>query len=170
MRASPVQAKTIGFFAVSIEPRKLEDDEARGSNFEWDGVNIASRISTLDKPEGAEANLHLLVLEIEINDTVGRVFAPYNIKVSAWGAFEFRDTDTSEADALDLVVVNGASMLYGAIREMVSTLTARMPNRQLMLPTATFLDHKPSAKATASGDKRKPAKKAIAKKSSTSAT
>jgi preprotein translocase subunit SecB len=39
-----------------------------------------------------------------------------------------------------LAVVNGLSILYGALREMVINLTGRSPHGALMLPTLSFTD------------------------------
>lgn len=43
-------------------------------------------------------------------------------------------------DVEDLAVVNGTSLLWSAIREQVSTLTARMPAGMVTLPTVNFQD------------------------------
>lgn len=42
------------------------------------------------------------------------------------------------------MVVNGLSILYGAIRELCTTITSRMPHGAICLPGANFLDHRPS--------------------------
>ncbi len=45
---------------------------------------------------------------------------------------------------LDLIVVNGASMIYGSIREMISNVTSRSMAGPLLLPSLSFIDSKPS--------------------------
>jgi hypothetical protein len=42
----------------------------------------------------------------------------------------------------DLVTVNGAALLWSAIREQLLTLTSRMPVGPVMLPTVHFHDLK----------------------------
>ena len=44
--------------------------------------------------------------------------------------------------AHDLVTVNGAALLWSAIREQLLTLTSRMPAGPVMLPTVHFHDLK----------------------------
>lgn len=40
----------------------------------------------------------------------------------------------------DLIKVTGASMLYGACREMLANITARGPHKMLVLPSISFIE------------------------------
>ncbi len=49
----------------------------------------------------------------------------------------------------DMALQYGLTLLYGIIREQISTLTYKMPWGQVMLPTLTFLDEKTPIAASA---------------------
>jgi preprotein translocase subunit SecB len=59
-------------------------------------------------------------------------------------------------------LVNGASLLYGAVREMVSTITSRSAHGPLLLPSLNFQDlasHKPDEVAPTALPSSAPAKR-----------
>ena len=56
------------------------------------------------------------------------------------GFFGCRDGFPSPEDEEQFVRVNGSSMLYGAAREIVRSLTSRGPWGELMLPGISFYD------------------------------
>ena len=62
---------------------------------------------------------------------------PYVIDMKAVALFEVSEEVPAE-DREKFVYENGASLVYGAIREMVSTTSARSAYGSLMLPTASF--------------------------------
>lgn len=74
--------------------------------------------------------------------------APYNIQVSVRGIVRMHLTqaDGQAEERRVRALVNGASLLYGAVREMVSTVTSRSVHGPLLLPSLNFQDlasHKP---------------------------
>jgi len=62
---------------------------------------------------------------------------PYILDIKAVGSFKI-DAEIPEDKREKIVFESGASLVYGAIREMVSTITARSAHGTLMLPTASF--------------------------------
>lgn len=62
---------------------------------------------------------------------------PYQGHTEMIGWFTVSD-QWPEESAEELVSVNGASILYGAIREMLLTVTARSSHGPFMLPTMSF--------------------------------
>ena len=62
---------------------------------------------------------------------------PYIINIKAVGSFKL-DAEIAEDNREKIVFESGAALVYGAIREMVSTITARSAHGTLMLPTASF--------------------------------
>ena len=63
----------------------------------------------------------------------------YTGKVEIIGQFEVaKDFDITKR--LDVMRVNAVSLLYGAVREMVMTITARSANGMLCIPTLSFID------------------------------
>jgi preprotein translocase subunit SecB len=93
--------------------------------------------------------------------------APYNIQVSVRGIVRMHLTQVQgQAEERRVrALVNGASLLYGAVREMVSTITSRSAHGPLLLPSLNFQDlasHKadelaPTALASSTPAKRKKA-------------
>jgi preprotein translocase subunit SecB len=63
----------------------------------------------------------------------------YDIEIHAIGIVELI-VEVPPDDRQKLAVVNGLSILYGAVREMVINLTSRSPYGALMLPTISFTD------------------------------
>ena len=79
--------------------------------------------------------------------------APYNIQVSVRGIVRMHLTqaDGQAEERRVRALVNGASLLYGAVREMVSTVTSRSAHGPFLLPSLNFQDlasHKPDDVAT----------------------
>ena len=87
---------------------------------------------------------HSWSVDISISQAVkeGQNF-PYIFKVSLIGFFACRDGFPSPADEEQFVRVNGSSMLYGAARELVRSLTGRGPWGEIFLPSISFYDKKP---------------------------
>src|SRR5690606_5939790 len=125
MKPSPIQAKHIGFYSVEVSPRKLNDGEDSGMGFDWNGVVIGAPVKH-HVVENDEDSSVIVTLDIIVNNESGKAKCPYNIDISAWGVFFCIDKSIPWNDALDLIVVNGASMLYGSVRELLLNLTSRM--------------------------------------------
>jgi len=84
---------------------------------------------------------HSWSVEMSISQTLkeGQNF-PYTFKVSFVGFFACRDGFPSPTDEEQFVRVNGSSMLYGAARELVRSLTSRGPWGELFIPSISFYD------------------------------
>lgn len=65
---------------------------------------------------------------------------PYEFEITLIGFFACRDGLPPAAEEERYVRVNGSSMLYGAAREIVRSLTARGPWGELFLPSISFYD------------------------------
>lgn len=68
---------------------------------------------------------------------------PYRISAQMEGFFLFKHTgDINERNRM--VVINGASILYGAVREQLLTLTGRHKAGPVMLPSYSFREFGPA--------------------------
>ena len=65
---------------------------------------------------------------------------PYKFDVTLIGFFACSDGFPSPADEGQFVRVNGSSMLYGAARELLRSLTSRGPWSEVFLPGISFYD------------------------------
>ena len=99
---------------------------------------------------------YLLILTVDLGSSTPDQESPYTAILTVEGEFEV--AEGYPADARDeLVNVTGASMLYGACREMLANLTARSIHGMSTLPSVSFAEPKPAAMKAA--PKKVPAKK-----------
>jgi preprotein translocase subunit SecB len=182
MKTAPIQLGQISFRRINVEVdvARLPEDGAPASDvaFDFEKVNIAThvRFSPMDETE-APGKSFFVVLQVVINnqasDKKDARYSPYFIDIEAGAVIRALPGSEALGDVKDLVIVNGASMLWSAIREQVCSLTARMPAGLVTLPTVNFHDLKqrqermvPQPAPTAS--KRKPPSRAIAARKATS--
>ncbi len=95
-------------------------------------------------------------LQIKLVAVEGQKPPPYSGSILARGLYEVHADYPHDAERL--VRITGASMLYGAAREMVTAVTARGPHGMLTLPSVSFIEAAPKKKAV-----KKAAKKAAKK-------
>lgn len=113
--------------------------------FDFQGVNIRANVrSSMKKGQESDPQDFLVTLGIVIDNKEGKQ-TPYNIDVSLLGVFKVLPSLAADRRE-DLVTVNGASILYGAIRETVLGLTSRFSAGPFTLPGMNFEDHAPSAR------------------------
>lgn len=151
MKTAPIQLSQITFRRVSVEldaARIPEDGSTpKDVSFDLERVNIATHVSfsPTDESEGPGTAFFLalrVVIDNQASDEVGLRFSPYLVDVEAGAVVRALPGAEVLGDIQDLVVVNGTSLLWSAIREQICTLTARMPAGQIMLPTVNFHDLK----------------------------
>jgi preprotein translocase subunit SecB len=145
MKASPIQTESIIYGEISVTPMMPQGDEAiQADGFDWDDVDmeIGIKHSVLKKENGVLAFPIMLRLSIP-NGEDSLKKAPYSLSVSVIGGFAYHG-DLPVEKATDIVVVNGLSILYSSLREMIINITSRMLHGPLYLPGANFMDHAPS--------------------------
>ena len=167
MQSSPIQTQSIVYGELSIVPYMPEGDESSDADgFDWAGVkfDIAVKYDELER-DGRPA--YPVFLRIRVPNNGEGKKAPYAITAAIMGGFVYSG-DKSKEDALDLVVVNGLSILYSSLREMILTTTTRMINGALYLPGANFMDHAPSLRNVVkkASPKKAPLKQALKAKKS----
>lgn len=149
MKRAPIQLGTISFRRIHVElddgHPQGEDTPAREVSPDLDGVNIRTDVSV--SPAGdaeGEDPAFFLVLRVRIDNTKPDAedprFSPYLIDVEAGAVVRVRPGAETPGNVEDLVLVNGTSVLWSAIREQVCSLSARMPAGAITLPTVHFLD------------------------------
>ena len=125
---SPLQLKQHSFISIHL------DANENGS------VDAPILISTNIEGGEDKVNPHLLSVKLTVilkSDTESP--CAYTGKVEIIGQFEVaKNFDISKR--LDVMRVNAVSLLYGAVREMVMTITARSVNGMLCIPTLSFID------------------------------
>lgn len=147
MKIAPLQPRGIVFEEVSIKITPDENDNfISADQFDFSGVNIRCDVGhshVQDDLGNLTENSLLVGVAITITNENGKK-APYSIHVGAKGFFDWVGEKKDTKEMHDLIVVNGASILYGAIREMVSNVTSRSIAGPCLLPSLSFMNSKPS--------------------------
>ena len=166
MQLSPLQLMEYTFDSVSVMPvDAYEADPAFAPGLVFFPGKLAMSAETglalLDEQEkytdfGVKLNLRVGPKEA--------AQAPYNIQVSVRGTVRMHLTQAQgQAEERRVrALVNGASLLYGAIREMVSNITSRSAHGPLLLPSLSFQDlanQQPALVPSAALPKAVPAKR-----------
>lgn len=160
MKAAPIQLHQLSFRRVSVEVNVATLDADRPSqvdqNLAFDNVLIATHVSLLPvTKEDSEGKEFLLTLRVVIDNKVpddgsASKPSPYLVDIEAGAIIRVAKGAETLGDIEDIVVVNGTSLLWSAIREQVCNLTARMPLGLATLPTVHFQDlRKQRAESTA---------------------
>lgn len=147
MKVAPLQPETIVFDEISAIAQYDEKNNCiMAPDFDFEGVffNVDVGHGDINPVHSNDKITKMLVaVRVQIENNSG-VIAPYKINVKVSGIFKWLNNTTDPVERKDLMVVNGASMLYGTIREMVLSLTSRSVAGAMTLPSFNFLDEKPS--------------------------
>ena len=149
MQPSPLQLQNLKFVNVKIDARETPKLDEIGQTFPPHQFNNTTFISTIehapaeDDPESPLLNF-VVSLQVELPDE-GENPPPYIVDVKCIGYFSLlKEAFPDPVKRYDVAVVNGTSILYGALRELVSNVTARSWCGQLLLPSANFQNDAPS--------------------------
>lgn len=133
MKASPLTLLNLQFMRVHVEANFAR--EAPAADYSFEGAMLAWSIN-----HGQESDGRWWVamgFATDQGDASGNP-CPYHVDVQAVGFFTVSEQiAASEHEAL--VYENGGALVFGAIRDMVATITARSMPGQLMLPTPSFV-------------------------------
>ncbi|AHG63159.1 hypothetical protein [Advenella mimigardefordensis] len=169
MQTSPIQPIEIFFDEVSVQCNKNEGGAALPSPndfFEWMGVQIRVK-HNFELIVEEKRTLVLITFQFEIPRSESPQIA-YNLKISVYGKFAQLNLPAfkpkTEEESIDLIVVNGSSILYSVAREKVLEITSRMKPGPLTLPSVNFMDARPSLKNKKDPQPKEPEKKSTRKK------
>lgn len=82
---------------------------------------------------------HKWFVELQVKFRSDKEKSPYVGDFKLAGLFKVAETLSDEVET-NLVNVNGPSILYSAVRELVLHLTSRGPHPCVLLPSVTFID------------------------------
>lgn len=170
MRLSPLQLLEYTFEGVSVAPVEgYEADPKISPNLVFFPGKLAM---------SADTGLVLLTEEKSYSDFGLKLTlrvgpkedkqAPYRVEVSVRGVVRMHLTqsDGQAEERRVRALVNGVSLLYGVVREMVSGITSRSIHGQLLLPSLNFADlasQQPAAVQASAADAVAPKKVARGK-------
>ena len=146
MRASPVKLKHYHFTQLSITPvdgfsPDLEADEPYPS---FSNAQFGAAVRLAESDDGG--NLFILRVHLTGEPKKEKVF-PYRFAIEAEAVLACSSADDARTQR-DLVAVNGAALLYSAMREILLNLTFRFPHGPMLLPSVHFLDLKAGLSST----------------------
>ena len=162
MMPSPVQLMRLNFNRVQVEidaahmPAELPNPLT--TVFVFDGVSLSTEVGLGEIDMAHERGpLYLVSLRLRVDNQPSdaepnRKFSPYRIDIEAAGVVLLPHGAEKLGPPTDLVTVNGAALLWSAIREQLLTLSSRMPAGPAMLPTVHFHDLKQAAPVPAGPD------------------
>lgn len=146
MKAASLSVDKVEFVHVKVEsnPDYSGDfsDSLRQLDFSFNGVFFKRRtMLKYDKNTCADPKDFIFGLSIRLSkeeDDEDSVVLPYFIDVRAVVYLQYMADTLSGMELFRAVRATGYSILYGAIREMVSNLTARSTHGLWTLPAADF--------------------------------
>jgi preprotein translocase subunit SecB len=159
LRASPLQIEAYEF--LDIEVHASEHESAHSS--------LALKVNRSFSPHEEDPLRWRIELTVHFGGEQNGAPSVYTGMVRIAGYFKVNEAYPREK-ASQLIEISGASMLYGACREMIASLTARSSRGMVTLPSITFVEPKPVATASLPANRvaeeapAYKAKRAIAKK------
>jgi preprotein translocase subunit SecB len=144
MKLSPVQLQIYYLSRVAIQPLEevsLNRSAPSEQPFDWTGTQLNSNVE-FGWGDGQGEDLRAFAMKLRLSSSIDeKSTAPYSLDVEAVGYFTLvGDIPLNERE--DIARVNGASLLFSALRELVFSITARFPKGALVLPTVNFFDLK----------------------------
>lgn len=149
LNASPLRLHGHRFTEVSV--RASEQDEPQG------GFSLRTHRTLQEHTENPR--MFRLILRVELGSSTPDQESPYFANLTIEGEFEVLEGYTAGSPD-ELVNITGASMLYGACREMLANLTARSTHGMSTLPSVSFVSQGLTPKAVS----KKAAAKKVAKR------
>lgn len=134
MKPSPLSLLGIEFVRVHVEP-DLEAETRRADEFSFDGSTLKWG---LDHGRDDDDDTWWVALGFGTGTQEGEPRCPYILDIQAVGIFSVSESYPREKHE-KLACEYGAALVYGAIREMVTNVTARSLCGPLTLPTPSFI-------------------------------
>ena len=138
LSASPLRLLAHRFTEVSV--KASEQDEPQG------GFSLHTTRSFRQHDENPRE--YQLVLALKLGSSTPDQESPYTARLTIEGEFEVAEAYPADKSE-ELIRVTGASMLYGACREMLANLTARSTHGMSTLPSVSFGSPRSAAKVAA---------------------
>lgn len=140
MRASPLRLEESSLEKVEFlaspdfSPDDLNSADLPSLYQEW---KLGCEITRLER-KGKEGPPYGIRMRVHMGEGLSEgAKAPFKFSIEMIGIFSILES-VPEANRIRLLEVNGPAVLYGSIREILHTLTARSHLPPLLLPTVTF--------------------------------
>lgn len=152
MNIAPIQMVSLAYRRLSVEADfdhlPKDSDGPVDPHSVLEGVDLRTDVgfSPLDETD-PRGTAYFVTLRLRTsNDPKDKdaepKFSPYLIDIEAGATIVLSEAARIRPDAQQLVYVNGPSLIWGAIREMLALMTSRMPAGTALLPSVNFHDLK----------------------------
>jgi preprotein translocase subunit SecB len=156
MKSSFLSLNSVDFVEVGVKANP--DYKGAAENFDFEGVSFYCKPAIGQHPKSEDGLRWWVGLQFAIKPTEDKP-APYFVNLRVIGDF-----GVAQEVPLDkrekLIFESGTALVYGAMREMVTTITSRSVMGVLVLPTASFFgeyeEYKQKAEKAALGAESKP--------------
>jgi hypothetical protein len=152
MKLSSIQVISLTFrrlqVEVDLEQLRAAPAEPTDAHALLQGVLLNTEVSFSPLPERDERGVrHFVRLRLQIHNQLEGIEppprpSPYLIDLEGGAVIAMQDDLAAREDAEDLLRINGASLIWGAMREQLAQLTSRMPAGTALLPAVSFQDLK----------------------------
>jgi preprotein translocase subunit SecB len=169
VKPSPIQLLQLIFKHVKVELDPLhlppEIPNPLTSVFTFDGVSIQTEVGVGESdPDHERGRMFFLELRVVVDnltnpEAADQKYAPYKLDVAVQGVVLVPEGAEKLGPPEDLAAVNGAVMLWSAVREQVLSITSRMHAGPVMLPTVHFHDLKQGSTDKAQAAPTRPEKR-----------
>lgn len=166
MKASPVQLVQLTFRKVCVELDERhcpsEPPNPLMSTFSFEGVTLKTNIGFGELKEATSENgtVYQIDFELIVDNEVQegakqQRFSPYLVDVRVTALVRVPPGAEKLAPPEELGIVNGAALVWSALREQISNVTSRMPMGLVLLPTVHFHDLKANGQQVAAAKSNK---------------
>jgi len=164
MNISPIQLLDSTFLKIDVEH---SDSVEFASNTphnptKWDQVSIgayknfsnAAEFWKNSKPpvEGMENRTFAIQLGIKSDTIDGVEWSPYSFEIAVGVIVSVTNPIDDETKLKKMAFQYGLQFAFGAIRELMSSLTSRMQWGQMLLPAMSFMDENPDELEDTTGE------------------
>lgn len=161
MQLSPLQLLEYVFDGVSVQPvegYKLDPEVSPNLVFFPGKLSISAEVGIDLLAEESKYSDYGVSLALKVGPKSDEL-APYEVHVTVKGLVRMHlvQADGQAEERRVRALVNGVSLLYGAVRDQVMTITSRSVHGPFLLPSVSFADlalPKPSLKTQKPAAKR----------------
>lgn len=121
---SPIQLEEYKILRIHFDTRFIEGE----------ATPLVFRHAVTATPQDGTDTKWLVRLDVQFMPETDAGSAPYIGEIAVVGIFSL-PADFQKEKASDMVHMNGGAILFGAVRELLSTITARGIHGAIMLPT-----------------------------------
>lgn len=139
MKISPLQLKQYALTEVSVKANPEHTSAGDDADAQHTPISAeVCRAASSENPREWKVDLKVALGQSDPGAL------PYFVQIAATGIFEVMPQVPD--DFIERIVsANGPAVLYGAMREVVASITGRGPHPALLLPSVTFIDMAPPA-------------------------